>query len=167
MRFVVIDFEATCDEPYNPEPQEIIEFPAVVVDPGGVHDAAEFHTFVRPVAHHENLGWVGIAQPAQHLPDDEGLGAARTVEQVTAHSSPQPAGRPGLSQNPDASRDLTKAVKPKQGAVAIDRLGAEPVEVADLGGADVGHYAQLVPGVAGRRQQADRIAAREQRSEHG
>ena len=51
MRFVVIDFEATCDEPYNPDPQEIIEFPAVVVDPGGVHDAAEFHTYVRPVAH--------------------------------------------------------------------------------------------------------------------
>jgi inhibitor of KinA sporulation pathway (predicted exonuclease) len=51
MRFVVIDFEATCDEPYNPDPQEIIEFPAVVVDPGGVFDAAEFHSFVRPVVH--------------------------------------------------------------------------------------------------------------------
>jgi inhibitor of KinA sporulation pathway (predicted exonuclease) len=51
MRFVVIDFEATCDEPYNPDPQEIIEFPAVVVDPGGAHDGAEFHTYVRPVAH--------------------------------------------------------------------------------------------------------------------
>lgn len=51
MRFVVIDFEATCDEPFNPNPQEIIEFPAVVVDPGGPHDGAEFHTFVRPVAH--------------------------------------------------------------------------------------------------------------------
>lgn len=51
MRFVVIDFEATCDEPYNPDPQEIIEFPAVVVDYGRPSDAAEFHTFVRPVAH--------------------------------------------------------------------------------------------------------------------
>jgi inhibitor of KinA sporulation pathway (predicted exonuclease) len=51
MRFVVIDFEATCDEPYNPDPQEIIEFPAVVVDPGGAQDAAEFHTYMRPVAH--------------------------------------------------------------------------------------------------------------------
>jgi len=51
MRFVVIDFEATCDEPYNPDPQEIIEFPAVVVDSGSSSDAAEFHTFVRPVAH--------------------------------------------------------------------------------------------------------------------
>jgi inhibitor of KinA sporulation pathway (predicted exonuclease) len=51
MRFVVIDFEATCDQPYNPDPQEIIEFPAVVVDPGGPSDAAEFHSFVRPVVH--------------------------------------------------------------------------------------------------------------------
>jgi inhibitor of KinA sporulation pathway (predicted exonuclease) len=50
MRFVVIDFEATCDEPYNPDPQEIIEFPAVMVD-AGAPDATEFHTFVRPVAH--------------------------------------------------------------------------------------------------------------------
>lgn len=51
MRFVVIDFEATCDEPRNPSPQEIIEFPAVLVDPGGPRDGAEFQTFVRPVAH--------------------------------------------------------------------------------------------------------------------
>lgn len=51
MRFVAIDFEATCDEPYNPSPQEIIEFPAVLIDPGGPFDGAEFHTFVRPVAH--------------------------------------------------------------------------------------------------------------------
>lgn len=51
MRFVVIDFEATCDEPYNPDPQEIIEFPAVVVAPGESADGAEFHTYVRPVAH--------------------------------------------------------------------------------------------------------------------
>ena len=50
MRFVVIDFEATCDEPYNPDPQEIIEFPAVIVSPGE-SDAREFHRYVRPVVH--------------------------------------------------------------------------------------------------------------------
>ena len=33
MKYVVIDFEATCDEPYNPVPQEVIEFPCVLVDP--------------------------------------------------------------------------------------------------------------------------------------
>lgn len=51
MRLVAIDFEATCDQPYNAGPQEIIEFPAVVVDPGGPADGAEFHSHVRPVAH--------------------------------------------------------------------------------------------------------------------
>ena len=29
---IVLDFEATCDEPTNPDPQEIIEFPSVLVD---------------------------------------------------------------------------------------------------------------------------------------
>jgi inhibitor of KinA sporulation pathway (predicted exonuclease) len=51
MRFVVIDFEATCDEPYNPDPQEIIEFPAVVVDPGESRAGAEFHAYVHPTVH--------------------------------------------------------------------------------------------------------------------
>ena len=30
--FVVLDFEATCDEARPPKPQEIIEFPVVLVD---------------------------------------------------------------------------------------------------------------------------------------
>ena len=29
---IILDFEATCDEPKNPSPQEIIEFPSVIVD---------------------------------------------------------------------------------------------------------------------------------------
>jgi inhibitor of KinA sporulation pathway (predicted exonuclease) len=51
MRYVVIDFEATCDEPFNPDPQEIIEFPAVLFDPVDPDNQPEFHVFVRPVAH--------------------------------------------------------------------------------------------------------------------
>jgi ERI1 exoribonuclease 3 len=51
MRYVVLDFEATCDEPLNPDPQEIIEFPAVLVDPATPNTSAEFHTFLRPTAH--------------------------------------------------------------------------------------------------------------------
>jgi inhibitor of KinA sporulation pathway (predicted exonuclease) len=53
LRYIVIDFEATCDEPYNPDPQEIIEFPAVAVavDSGGTSETKEFHTYLRPVAH--------------------------------------------------------------------------------------------------------------------
>jgi inhibitor of KinA sporulation pathway (predicted exonuclease) len=81
MRFVVIDFEATCDEPYNPDPQEIIEFPAVVVDPGGPSDAAEFHTFVRPVAHPRLTPFcaklTGITQNA--------VDAAPTFPEVLSH----------------------------------------------------------------------------------
>jgi inhibitor of KinA sporulation pathway (predicted exonuclease) len=66
MNHVVIDFEATCDEPYNPEPQEIIEFPAVVVDPELDIVSAEFHEYVRPVAHPRLtsfcVGLTGICQ---------------------------------------------------------------------------------------------------------
>jgi inhibitor of KinA sporulation pathway (predicted exonuclease) len=50
MRYVVIDFEATCDEPLNPEPQEIIEWPAILVDPD-VPTSVEFHIYLCPVAH--------------------------------------------------------------------------------------------------------------------
>ncbi len=35
VHYVIVDFEATCAEPFNPEPQEIIEFPAVIVSPDG------------------------------------------------------------------------------------------------------------------------------------
>lgn len=50
---VVLDFEATCDEPKTPQPQEIIEFPSVLVHPErGVLDT--FESFVRPV-HHPTL----------------------------------------------------------------------------------------------------------------
>ncbi|KAL7632760.1 UNVERIFIED_CONTAM: hypothetical protein RMT77_016884 [Armadillidium vulgare] len=48
--FVVIDFEATCDvgqsESYR---QEIIEFPAVLVDTKEKRILDEFHTYVRPI----------------------------------------------------------------------------------------------------------------------
>ena len=51
MQHIALDFEATCDEPDNPDPQEIIEFPAVVIAAESGLDPVEFHTFVRPVAH--------------------------------------------------------------------------------------------------------------------
>ncbi|XP_061372449.1 uncharacterized protein LOC133314918 [Gastrolobium bilobum] len=46
--FVVIDFEAICDKDKIPHPQEIIEFPSVIVS--GVTGQIEtyFRTFVRP-----------------------------------------------------------------------------------------------------------------------
>lgn len=50
-RLIVIDFEATCDEPRNPDPQEVIEFPAVLIDVVRRTVIGEFHRYVRPVAH--------------------------------------------------------------------------------------------------------------------
>ncbi|KAL9233595.1 hypothetical protein vseg_008570 [Gypsophila vaccaria] len=46
--FVVIDFEATCDREKNPHPQEIIEFPSVLVNSrtGQLEDC--FQIYVRP-----------------------------------------------------------------------------------------------------------------------
>ncbi|XP_019449321.1 PREDICTED: uncharacterized protein LOC109352015 isoform X2 [Lupinus angustifolius] len=46
--FVVIDFEATCDKDKNPHPQEIIEFPSVIVSSITGQLEACFQTYVRP-----------------------------------------------------------------------------------------------------------------------
>jgi inhibitor of KinA sporulation pathway (predicted exonuclease) len=51
---VVLDFEATCDEPRNPDPQEIIEFPSVLVRLSDGELVDRFESFVRPV-HHPRL----------------------------------------------------------------------------------------------------------------
>lgn len=53
-RLVILDFEATCQPGTPPTPQEIIEFPSVLIDlrEEGVID--EFESFVRPV-HHPQL----------------------------------------------------------------------------------------------------------------
>lgn len=52
--FVVIDFEATCDKEKNPHPQEIIEFPSVVVNGVTGKIESSFQTYVRP-SHHQHL----------------------------------------------------------------------------------------------------------------
>jgi ERI1 exoribonuclease 2 len=49
--FVVIDFEATCDKDRNPNPQEIIEFPSVLVNSATGQLEASFQTYVRPTYH--------------------------------------------------------------------------------------------------------------------
>ncbi|KAF5951217.1 hypothetical protein HYC85_009161 [Camellia sinensis] len=46
--FVVIDFEATCDKGRNPHPQEIIEFPSVIVSSVTGQLEACFQTYVKP-----------------------------------------------------------------------------------------------------------------------
>lgn len=52
--FVVIDFEATCDKERNLHPQEIIEFPSVLVNSATGQLEAFFQTYVRP-AYHQHL----------------------------------------------------------------------------------------------------------------
>lgn len=47
--FVVLDFEATCDEHQVPYPQEIIEYPSVLLDGRTFDEIAEFSAFVRPL----------------------------------------------------------------------------------------------------------------------
>ncbi len=51
---VVLDFEATCDEDNPPLPQEIIEFPSVLLDGETLEVIDEFESFVRPI-HHPTL----------------------------------------------------------------------------------------------------------------
>ncbi|KAL6639125.1 hypothetical protein ACP70R_022855 [Stipagrostis hirtigluma subsp. patula] len=64
--FVVVDFEATCDKDARIYPQEIIEFPAVLVDAATGCLLSAFRTDVRP-RHHPRLtafcaGLTGIRQ---------------------------------------------------------------------------------------------------------
>ncbi|KAF2356348.1 Exonuclease RNase T/DNA polymerase III [Trinorchestia longiramus] len=63
--FLVLDFEATCFDKYGkygsyeeytkdgPEHQEIIEFPAILLNPRTTAIEGEFHSFVRPVINPE------------------------------------------------------------------------------------------------------------------
>ena len=48
---IVLDFEATCDDVNPPSPQEIIEFPSVLLSARTFEVVDEFESFVRPVHH--------------------------------------------------------------------------------------------------------------------
>lgn len=48
---IVLDFEATCDDQSRPSPQEIIEFPSVLLSLDTLEILDEFESFVRPVHH--------------------------------------------------------------------------------------------------------------------
>lgn len=49
--FVVIDFEATCDVGTRLSPQEIIEFPSILVNGMTGRMEGHFHTYIKPVYH--------------------------------------------------------------------------------------------------------------------
>ena len=52
--YVILDFEATCDGDIPPKPQEIIEFPSVIVDSKTNTIISEFQRYVKPI-HHPKL----------------------------------------------------------------------------------------------------------------
>mmetsp|Transcript_41653 Transcript_41653/g.71769 ORF Transcript_41653/g.71769 Transcript_41653/m.71769 type:complete len:176 (+) Transcript_41653:103-630(+) len=47
--YAVLDFEATCDNKFRIRPQEIIEFPTVLIDAYTLEPISEFQTYVRPI----------------------------------------------------------------------------------------------------------------------
>uniref|UniRef100_A0A0R3TKN8 Exonuclease domain-containing protein n=1 Tax=Rodentolepis nana TaxID=102285 RepID=A0A0R3TKN8_RODNA len=49
--FLVLDFEATCNEISKIQPQEIIEFPVLLLRGQGLPEIDRFHRFVKPVYH--------------------------------------------------------------------------------------------------------------------
>lgn len=51
---VILDFEATCDDKSPPSPQEVIEFPSVLLATATLEIVDEFASFVRP-QHHPRL----------------------------------------------------------------------------------------------------------------
>ncbi|KAK7071351.1 ERI1 exoribonuclease 3 [Halocaridina rubra] len=52
--FLVLDFEATCEDRKLIDPQEIIEFPVLKINAETFLEESVFHEFVKPV-HHPNL----------------------------------------------------------------------------------------------------------------
>ncbi len=51
---IILDFEATCDDKIQPHPQEIIEFPSVILNLDTLKTVDEFQAFVKP-HHHPQL----------------------------------------------------------------------------------------------------------------
>ncbi|XP_069975445.1 ERI1 exoribonuclease 3 isoform X4 [Penaeus vannamei] len=52
--FLVLDFEATCDQERLIQPQEIIEFPVLKINASSYEIESTFHEFIKPV-HHPTL----------------------------------------------------------------------------------------------------------------
>ena len=49
--YLVLDFEATCDDKNPPSPQEIIEFPVVMLNARTMRTDSVFHTYVKPTVY--------------------------------------------------------------------------------------------------------------------
>ncbi|XP_050232831.1 uncharacterized protein LOC126681332 [Mercurialis annua] len=71
--FVVIDFEATCDKEKNPHPQEIIEFPSVIVSSATGQLEACFQTYVRPTCNQHLSDFCKDLTGIQQIQVDRGV----------------------------------------------------------------------------------------------
>lgn len=71
--FVVIDFEATCDKEKNPHPQEIIEFPSVIVSSTTGQLEACFQTYVRPTCNQQLSDFCKDLTGIQQIQVDRGV----------------------------------------------------------------------------------------------
>ncbi|KAL0455784.1 UNVERIFIED_CONTAM: ERI1 exoribonuclease 2 [Sesamum latifolium] len=71
--FVVIDFEATCDKEKAPQPQEIIEFPSVIVSSITGQLEACFQTYVRPTCNQHLSDFCKDLTGIQQIQVDRGV----------------------------------------------------------------------------------------------
>ncbi|KAG0462335.1 hypothetical protein HPP92_020811 [Vanilla planifolia] len=77
--FVVIDFEATCDKDKSPDPQEIIEFPSVLVNSMTGELEASFQTYVRPTYHTALSDFCKQLTGIQQLQVDRGVSLSEAL----------------------------------------------------------------------------------------
>ncbi|KAL1552940.1 ERI1 exoribonuclease 3-like isoform X1 [Salvia divinorum] len=77
--FVVIDFEATCDKERVPYPQEIIEFPSVIVSSitGQLEDS--FQTYVRPSCNQHLTDFCKDLTGIQQIQVDHGVSLSEAL----------------------------------------------------------------------------------------
>eukprot|EP00756_Hemistasia_phaeocysticola_P013998 Hpha_TRINITY_DN15316_c6_g8::TRINITY_DN15316_c6_g8_i1::g.90002::m.90002 len=93
--WVVLDFEATCDNPKQIKPQEIIEFPMLLVNARTGQTEATFHHFIRPAVNPTLTefctGFTGIRQEQT----DAGLDLVQAVKLAGAWFRHHRLGRAG------------------------------------------------------------------------
>ncbi|KAK3126913.1 hypothetical protein QOZ80_7AG0565090 [Eleusine coracana subsp. coracana] len=82
--FVVVDFEATCQEKGRIYPQEIIEFPAVLVDAATGSLVSAFRTYVRPRHHPQLTAFCKELTGIEQSQVDGGVGLGEALAKLDA-----------------------------------------------------------------------------------
>jgi len=74
---IVLDFEATCQKKGNPKPQEIIEFPSLLVNVEMGQVESTFHHYIRPDVHPTLLEFCTELTGIRQSQVDKGISLAR------------------------------------------------------------------------------------------